>query len=191
MRRARPILGGVTWEVLGNISVVVTLVAGVITLITVISYVLTRPRIELRVREPGVVGVHNHGRNQAVTNLRMGWAFLGEDGIAYEGSGADPWGEDLLPKTGRWMFLRSSDEADDLLVRTHDGYVNELVVPPGHGIIIEFYWQHAFVPWLISRTIVLSEPAGDLASKRAARLPRREGKKQWRRRVPPPPRTQN
>jgi hypothetical protein len=181
----------VSWEVLGNASVIVTLAAGVITLVTVVSYLLTRPKIELRLTEQGVVGVHNHGRNQSIKNLRMGWAFLGEDGIAYEGSGADPWGADLVPKTGRWMFLRSADGGDDLPVRTHDGYVNEFAVPRGHGIIIEFYWQHAFIPWMISRTVVLSESREDLGEKRAVKLSRREGKKQWNLRVPSPSRELN
>ncbi|SCX94120.1 hypothetical protein SAMN05216488_0064 [Microbacterium sp. LKL04] len=175
-----------TWEGLAQASTIVTLSAGLITLLSVIAYVCTRPKADLRLNEHGVVGVHNTGSNQSIKNIRLGWHILRADGTAHSGTGADPWGQDIPPRTGRWMFLRSSDDPNDLGIGTHDGYTNEIVSAVGEGIIIEFYWQHPFVPWLIQRTIVLSEPTRDLGSQKAVRLSRRKGKKEWAWRVPRP-----
>lgn len=172
-----------SWDWFVTASVVVTLAAGVVTLISVSSYFATRPRIEVRLNEPGVVAIYNNGPSQSIKNVRMGFATLSTQGHARGGSGADPWGGEIFPKTGRWMFLRASDEPDQLGPRFHDGYVNEVTVERGGGIIIEFYWQHPIIPWLIQRTIVLSEPASDISKQKAVKLPRRKGNEQWKLRV--------
>lgn len=180
-----------SWEPFVNASVIVTLLAGLITLITVASYFATRAQIEVRLQENGVVGIHNNGRNQAIKNIRMGFAVLSEQGTVTNGSGADPWGGDIVPKTGRWMFLRSVDEPGEARIEMHDGYINMLPVVRGRGAIIEFYWQHPVTPWLIQRTIVLSEPARDIGRQKAVLLSRSEGKKEWERRVDAPMRSMN
>lgn len=175
-----------SWEPFVNASVIVTLLAGLITLITVGSYFATRAQVEVRLQENGVVGIYNNGTNQAIKSIRMGFAVLSEEGTAVNGSGVDPWGGDIVPKTGRWMFLSSVDEPGAARIEMHDGYLCKLPVVRGRGVIFEFYWQNPVIPWLIQRTIVLSEPAQDIGRQKAVLLSRSEGKKQWERRVGAP-----
>jgi hypothetical protein len=143
------------WTWAAHTSSVVTILAGIVTAVGLVSVWLARARPRLTVTSESGDSAHvdlaNVGTSRELRSIWFGFVVRNERGGG-EGTGADPWHDPLPIGENRWIELYDPRQV-------HYGgkehrHETRLQVPAGYSVWCQFQWQHPLFPWVRVNRVV-------------------------------------
>lgn len=147
----------------------VTIAAGAITVASLTAAYLARPRVTINTdgsMDYASIYVRHSGGMRPARHFSLGFTIIDAAGAGIEGSGADPWEPDLVPRGDRYIEFREGGEWSR---RPFGQHVSFVLPGPDFGFICDIHWQASVLIWR-RRSRVIVWKAEDRRVERAPRV---------------------
>ncbi|CAN5518555.1 hypothetical protein BH10ACT6_BH10ACT6_01530 [soil metagenome] len=176
------------WEILAKIADVTGLIAFVLVALGIVSSVATRPRMKVTTMPGGSVntmlGFSYDGGSSPARNLAMGFGTLDARGTAVSGDGSW-WRRDvMLPGDSFVVWL--SDPKQMTYGSPAGEHEQRIDLDMPFGAILDFSWQHPFIPWLRLHQVARWSQADRAAFKAPVVLKGWRGRRAYKKAMTPP-----
>jgi hypothetical protein len=144
------------WTVLARTADIVGLIAFAVVIVGVISALITRPRLRIqRIVAGDILTVRIDYRTGSRPARNVNVMFRGIDNAGHSVTGADSiWRRhDLLPGDGQWIVVYNAMPTSPPL--QPDSNAVRVEVPMPSGVLLSVTWDHASLPGLKSRWVVV------------------------------------
>lgn len=143
------------WTWMGHTSSVVTILAGIVTAIGLVSLWMTRPRPKITASSDNAeiarVYLANEGTSRELRNVWLGFVIRREDGIRH-GTDADPWHDSIGIGTNRRIELFDPEQVT--FGDPAGDHEKRIKVEAGASAWCQLRWQHPMIPWLTVRRVI-------------------------------------